>query len=379
MYLLSQHAILNPSMIESGLTKMLKNQKIPIIQAIVAAVLFGASTPLSKVLLEEIEPIPLAAFLYIGSGLFALLLLIFQHRKSSPDDVEAELRRSDIPWLTGALLAGGVAAPIVLLFSLLNTPASTASLLLNFECVATTLIAALVFLESIDRRIWFAIALLTLASILLTWNVASEWGVSFGVLGILGACILWGMDNNFTRNISAKNPLAIVAVKGLGAGCFSLILSNVLGNTFPSTNNIISAVLLGGLSYGLSIILFVRSLRDLGSTRTSAYFSTAPFFGAMLSLILFRENIDFRFIVSIVIMIIGIFLLVAEKHQHLHYHQTILHEHRHHHDDLHHIHTQGEISHSSFHSHLHQHDEIEHNHDHAPDLHHRHLHSNHRR
>jgi len=362
-------------MIESGLTKMLKNQKIPVIQAIVAAALFGASTPLSKVLLEEIEPIPLAAFLYIGSGLFALLLLIFQHRKLVPGDVEAELRRSDIPWLTGALLAGGVAAPIVLLFSLLNTPASTASLLLNFECVATTLIAALVFLESIDRRIWFAIALLTLASILLTWNVASEWGFSFGALGILGACILWGMDNNFTRNISAKNPLTIVAVKGLGAGSFSLILSYVLGSTFPSTNNIISAMVLGGLSYGLSIILFVLSLRDLGTTRTTAYFSTAPFFGAMLSLILFRENIGFVFIVSIVIMIAGVFLLVGEKHQHLHYHQTILHEHRHHHDDLHHVHTQRVIPHSRFHSHLHQHDKVEHNHAHAPDLHHRHLHN----
>ncbi len=198
-------------------------------------------------------------------------------------DREARIEKSDAPWLLGAVLAGGVAAPIVLLFSLKNTPGATASLLLNFEGVATTLIAALVFRETVSRRAWWAIALVTLASITLSLNPLQGWGISAGALGIIAACVLWGLDNNFTRNISAKDPLVIVMIKGLGAGSFSLLLGWLLGYRLPGWDLVLKAFLLGSLSYGLSIILFIRALRGLGAARTSALFGTAPIAGVLVS------------------------------------------------------------------------------------------------
>ena len=200
---------------------MIKNRRIyPILQALLAAALFGISAPLSKVLLDDVAPIPMAALLYLGSGIGTWLLIQFQTQ-----DAEAKLEQSDLPWLLGALLAGGVAAPIVLMFSLNSTPAATAALLLNFESIATTLIAVLVFKESVGKRTWLSIVLIFASSMLLSHDPQSAWGFSVGALGILAACLLWGIDNTFTRNISAKNPLTIVMVKGLGAGTFSLVLA----------------------------------------------------------------------------------------------------------------------------------------------------------
>ncbi len=208
----------------------------PALQALLAAVLFGASAPLAKLLLGEVQPVPLAAFLYLGSGMGAFLMLLFQGIRNKGQRVEARLSRGDIPWLGGALLAGGIGAPIILLLGLERTPASTASLLLNFEGVATTLIAITFFKESIDRRIAWAIGLVTLASIVLTWT-GGNWGFSLGALGIIGACFLWGLDNNFTRHISAKNPLVIVGIKGLGAGTFSLVLCLIIRQPLPTSNH----------------------------------------------------------------------------------------------------------------------------------------------
>src|ERR1035437_5469076 len=255
-----------------------------IVQALIAALLFGASAPLAKLLLGEIEPIPLAAFLYLGSGIGLLGVKLFQHMKQQGLDSEAQINTPDYLWLAGAIIAGGVAAPIILLFSLKITPAATASLLLCFEGVATTLIAFFAFNESISRRAGWAIALITLASIFLSINLNAEWGFSLGSLGIVAACILWGIDNNFTRNISAKDPLIIVTIKGLGAGGFSLVLALILGNNIPALNVILSAMVLGCLSYGISIVLFIHALRGLGAARTSALFSTAPLTGIILSI-----------------------------------------------------------------------------------------------
>ncbi len=206
---------------------------LPIIQAILAALLFGASAPFAKILLGEVEPVTLAGLLYLGSGLALLLLFLVRRLFVRQFHNEAGLEKSDFKWLVGAVLAGGVAAPIMQLFGLRGTPGSTASLLLNFETVATTLIAALVFREHISKRAWRAILLITLASILLSLNLTGGWGISLGALGVLGACILWGVDNNFTRNISGKDPQTIVMVKGLAAGAFSLTLAMLLGNSLP--------------------------------------------------------------------------------------------------------------------------------------------------
>jgi len=344
-----------------------------IIQALIAALLFGASAPLAKLLLGEVEPIPLAAFLYLGSGIGLLGIKLFQRINQQGINDEAKVEKSDFRWLLGAIVAGGVAAPITLLFSLKNTPAATASLLLNFEGVATTLIAFFAFKESISRRAWWAIALITIASIFLSINLNAEWGFSLGALGIIAACVLWGVDNNFTRNISAKDPLVIVTIKGLGAGSFSLIMALFLGNNLPSWKVILGALVLGSLSYGASIVLFIHAMRGLGAARTSALFSTAPIAGIILSILIFQELPSWLFIVALPIMVIGAFLLVNDEHEHHHIHEMVVHEHSHSHDDGHHGHKHdGEFA--KKHSHVHTHDEVTHAHHHMPDLHHRHVH-----
>lgn len=342
-------------------------------QAILAALLFGASAPLAKLLLGGIDPIPLASFLYLGSGIGLLLLRLMQRMKRGYVEVEAKINRNEIKWLIGAVIAGGVMAPIVLMFSLRGTPASTASLLLNFEGVATTLIAVIIFKESIGKRIWFAVTLIASASVLLTWNFKGEWGFSIGALGVLMACILWGIDNNFTRNISAKDPLIIVTIKGIGAGCVSMILAILAGSNFPGPKIIFGAMLLGFFSYGLSIVLFIFAMRNLGASRTSAFFGTAPFVGTLLSFILFRELPNTLFYYALPIMIAGAILILGEEHGHKHVHKGSEHEHRHRHDDEHHTHAHEDTG-DLEHSHVHIHEVIEHSHSHTPDTHHRHGH-----
>jgi drug/metabolite transporter (DMT)-like permease len=353
---------------------------LPVLKALAAAVLFGINAPLSKVLLApgslgEVAPIPMAALLYLGSGLGALALLGLQRRDTTTEP-EARLQRTDVPWLAGALLAGGVAAPIVLMFSLRLTPGATASLLLNFEGVATTLIAALAFREAVGRRVWSAIGLITLASVVLSWEPGGRFGVALGALGVLAACVLWGIDNNFTRNISAKNPLTIVAIKGLGAGLFSLVLALLVGQPLPGIWAALSAMSLGSVSYGLSITLFILALRDLGAARTSALFSSAPFIGSLLSFAILGEAAGTQFLIALPLMLVGTALLVTEQHAHEHRHDFLTHEHRHRHDDAHHDHdhTPGEIPPNGWHSHPHEHSTQVHEHPHAPDLHHRHEH-----
>lgn len=303
-------------------------------------------------------------------------MLFFQRIQSGDQAVEAHLNRGDLPWLGGALLAGGVGAPILLLLGLERTPASTASLLLNFEGVATTLIAISFFKESIDRRIAWSIGLVTLASILLTWT-GGNWGVSLGALGIAGACFLWGLDNNFTRHISAKNPLMIVGLKGLGAGTFSLVLCLLFKQQFPSLNIVMLAMLLGSISYGVSIQLFIIAMRAMGATRTSTLFGIAPFVGVVLSLILLREMPQTLFWAALPVMLIGAFLMLTENHAHPHLHESMEHNHRHSHPEENHNHVSREnipLVNGS-HTHAHRHEALEHEHAHAPDLHHRHGHA----
>jgi len=355
---------------------MHRTQIYPMTQALLAAVLFGASTPVAKFLLGRIEPIPLAAFLYLGSGVGLLLFRGIQRLGSGSAGVEARISKADIPWLAGAVLAGGIAAPIVFMFSLRTTPAATASLLINFEGVGTTLIAALVFKEAIGGRIWWAIVCITAASILLSLDLSREWGIALSAVGVLGACTLWGIDNNFTRNVSAKDPLSIVTIKGIGAGGFSLILAIILQNPFPTLLAALGAMLLGSLSYGISIALFILAMRGLGAARTSALFGTAPFAGTLLSFLIFQEAPNVFMVASLPIMIVGAVLLLGEKHAHKHVHAVVQHDHRHQHEDSHHTHdhTEAEIPANGFHSHPHTHEAIEHSHRHAPDIHHRHDH-----
>jgi drug/metabolite transporter (DMT)-like permease len=347
----------------------MKSSNLPfVLQALTAAIFFGASAPIAKLLLgDDIAPIYLAAFLYLGSGAGTFLTRLTQRIRIK--DSEADIKPADIKWLAGAIISGGILAPIILMISLQNTPASTASLLLNFEGVGTTLIALLFFKEAISRRAWAAIIVITLASIFLSTDFNEGFGISFGALGIILACVLWGLDNNFTRNISGKDPLAIVATKGLVAGTFSFFLAFFLGNQLPDSKTILYTLLLGFISYGLSTMLFIRSMRGLGAARTSALYGTAPLAGVLLSIVIFGELPSFFFIIATILMIGGAWLLINENHEHIHIHTAMLHDHSHSHDSAHaHDDSQG------VHSHEHEHSAEEHEHDHMPDIHHRHGH-----
>jgi drug/metabolite transporter (DMT)-like permease len=308
----------------------------------------------------------MAAFLYLGSGLGISLVKLYQRLTLNQN--EAGIRRPDVVWLAGAIISGGILAPIILMVSLKNTPASTASLLLNFEGVGTTVIALLFFHESISRRAFAAIFAITLASIFLSTNFQDGFAFSLGALGVLLACFLWGVDNNFTRNISAKDPLTIVAWKGLVAGTFSFILGLALGQRLPPLTTILSILLLGFVSYGLSTMLFIYSMRGLGAARTSALYGTAPLAGVLLSILIFKDPITIVFGIAAVLMVAGAFLLANEEHAHFHIHMPVVHEHIHRHDDDFHAHG----DHKETHSHEHEHPQTEHEHGHMPDIHHRH-------
>jgi drug/metabolite transporter (DMT)-like permease len=339
-----------------------------ILQALLAAVFFGASAPISKVLLGDVPPVLMAAFLYLGSGTGIALVKISQ--RLTADQKEAGIKAPDVKWLAGAIVSGGILAPIVLMISLKNTPAATASLLLNFEGVGTTLIAMFFFRESISRRALSAIFVITLASIFLSTSFEGRFAFSLGALGVILACVLWGVDNNFTRNISAKDPLTIVAWKGLVAGTFSLLLGLGLGQRLPALPSILSILLLGFISYGLSTMLFIYSMRGLGAARTSALYGTAPLAGVLLSFIIFRDPLTLLFIFAAALMAAGALLLANEEHAHFHIHMPVVHEHRHTWTDDFHKHEEEPAD--TSHSHEHEHPRTEHEHGHMPDIHHRH-------
>jgi drug/metabolite transporter (DMT)-like permease len=289
--------------------------------ALLSACLFGMSTPLAKIFLAEIEPVLMASFLYIGSGLGLSIVMLVRDIISKGSYREARLARHDIPWLLGAILSGGIAAPIALMLGLKHTPAATASLLLNFEGAATALIAAMVFREAMGLRIWTAVAFVTLASALLSLETRGEFGFSFGAVGVVCACILWGIDNNLTRQIASKDPISIVMIKGMIAGTFNLMLAVIVRHSsIPSMTLIFLSLLTGFVCYGLSIVFFIRAMRTIGSARTSTYFMSAPFIGAALSFAVFRESPSIFFIISLPLMVVGVILLVNEKHSHLHTH-----------------------------------------------------------
>jgi excisionase family DNA binding protein len=344
------------------------------IYALAAAGLFGVSAPFAKLLLSEIRPVQLAGLLYLESGT-GLLIVKFLTNRFSKKEKEARLHGKDYYWLFYAIITGGVLAPILLMYGLAAIQASTASLLLNFEAVGTVLIAILLFKEHVSHRVLFAALMITIAGILLTMESDGRWGFSWGAITVIGACLLWGLDNNFTRNISAKNPLDIAIIKSFAAGSFSFLLSLALGNQLPSALTIIQAMVLGIISYGASLVLFIRALRETGSARTGALFGTAPFIGALVSFLIFGYISSALFWISFPIMVLGAILMLKESHEHFHIHPKIIHEHHHGHEDFHHvhIHPSEEIA-PDGHSHPHAHPETKHGHEHSPDIHHRHTH-----
>jgi drug/metabolite transporter (DMT)-like permease len=341
--------------------------------ALVSAALFGASTPLAKLLLGGVDPWLLAGLLYLGSGLGLGLVHLARGLLGVPAP-EAPLRRGDLPWLALVLLAGGVIGPLLLMVGLARTPASSAALLLNLEGLATMAIAWLWYKENVDRRLLIGAAAILAGAMMISWQGGPA-GVGLGALAIAGACLAWGVDNNLTRKLSSADPVQIAAIKGLVAGSVNLALAFGRGAHLPVLGAVASAGVVGFFGYGVSLVLFVLALRHLGTARTGAYFSTAPFLGAALSLLLFREPITAPLIAAAVLMAIGIYLHLSERHSHEHLHEAMEHEHNHLHDEHHqHVHTRDDPS-SEPHTHVHKHAPMRHKHPHYPDLHHRHGHA----
>jgi drug/metabolite transporter (DMT)-like permease len=338
--------------------------------ALVSAVLFGASAPFAKLLLGYIDPQLLAGLLYLGAGGG---LAIIQGGRSGlgVEAQEAPLRRSDLPWLLAVVALGGVAGPLLLMLGLGKTSASSGSLLLNLEGLATMGIAWIVFRENVDRRLLFGAAAILVGAFILSWQGEGV-QIDTGGLLIAAACVAWGIDNNLTRKLSSANPVAIALVKGLVAGSLNLSLALIRGAHLPPIGAISAGLVVGFFGVGVSLVLFVLALRHLGSARTGAYFSLAPFIGAMIAILLLGEPITGQLIVASSLMGIGLWLHLDERHYHEHLHEAIEHEHSHVHDE-HHKHTHiGPVT--EPHVHWHRHEPMRHKHVHYPDLHHRHEH-----
>ena len=341
--------------------------------ALLAALLFGASAPFAKLLLRDAAPQLLAGLLYLGSGLG--LLVVWVARRG--DNPEASLTRRDAPWVAGGIFFGGLLAPVLLMAGLSRTPASSASLLLNLETVFTALLAWFVFREHFDRRIALGMAAIVAGGALLSWQGRVALGGVAGPLLGAAATLCWAVDNNLTQKVSAGDPVQIAMLKGLAAGSVNTALATALGAGWPGGPRIAGAFALGFLGYGLSLVLFVLALRRLGTARTSAYFSSAPFVGAVMSLVVFRERPTAALAAAAALMAVGVWLHVTERHEHEHRHEEMVHEHPHVHDAHHqHAHSPDDppATDPVPHSHQHRHEPLVHSHPHYPDIHHRHGH-----
>jgi len=359
--------------------------------ALAAAALFGVSAPLAKLLVADVQPLLLAGLLYLGSGSsLAVAWLVRRARSPVQDDAgvdavprETPLAGADLPWLAGAVLCGGVLAPVAMVWGLSGIGAAAGSLLLSSEGVLTTLIAALLFREAVGMRVGTAALVLFLSGVLLTWNgdlrapgLAGTW--SPHALAIIAACALWGLDNNLTRRISQADPVAIAMVKGMVAGAVNCGLWLAIDTTArtaagPQAWAIACSLALGAMSYGLSLVLFILALRHLGSARTGAHFSTAPFFGAVFAVAVLGEAVTPNLAIAAALTVFATWLVLTEQHAHSHAHEYLEHSHRHTHDQHHHHeHAGGEGP--EPHAHAHVHPPLTHAHPHLPDLHHRHDH-----
>ncbi len=344
--------------------------------ALLAALLFGMSTPFAKLIGNNVSPLMLAGLLYAGSGIgLSLCLVVRRLRNKSENERLFPFIKADIIWLIGAILFGGILAPALLMYGLRISTASGTALLLNLEGVFTALLAWFVFKENFDRRIFAGMVLIVAGGVLLSLREATDFNIlPFGSLLVIGACFCWGIDNNLTRKISASDALWIACIKGLVAGAVNITLATLNNDSLPDAATIGQISIVGFFGYGLSLVLFVLALRSLGSARTGAYFSFAPFAGAALSLLLIHETPDLYFWLSALLMAGGIWLHITERHEHQHTHEATEHEHDHYHDE-HHQHTHDfEWDGKEPHTHPHKHQPMSHSHPHYPDIHHRHKH-----
>ncbi len=339
--------------------------------AILSAILFGISPVACKAIVGEMSPFLLAGLLYLGSGLG--LVGVVLHQRIPISDNLGRLSRHHCLYLIGAITAGGVAAPLFLAFGIRYGTATEVSLLLNFETVATTILAWMIFHEYIGYRLWIGKILIIGASILII--VSGSKGVHLSVpgLSVLAACILWGLDNNLTREIESLPASLLACVKGLSAGIFNILLSLFLFQSQVTAFQVTGALAIGALSYGASLVFFIHALREIGSARTSTWFASGPFIGTLLSVLVLGERPPGEYWIAALIMLSGMFFLYGESHLHRHQHKRLAHSHPHLHDE-HHRHEHGAEDVKEPHDHYHVHEKMTHSHVHWPDIHHRHGH-----
>jgi len=355
--------------------------------AILAGLCFSASAPFTKILSPEVTPLMLAALFLLGSAVgttvYAALMHLCGQKRSS---IEAPLTKKDLPWVFAITLFGSIFSTLLMVYGIAATTATTAAFLFSFEGAATVLVASILFREAVDRRIWAAVVCITFSCMIISLgDGVGHFGFhfSYGAILILLACLSWGVANNCIRMISGVDPISQTLVRSWIGGLILFVLALAAGETLPSVSIVLLTAFVGFVSYGgLTSIFFVYGVRDLGSARATTYFTLNPFFGIVLSIIIFQTLPDTMLWIALPFLLIGVWLLITERHQHLHVHESLIHEHRHRHDDLHHddalhVHTKQhpELDPWDFHSHLHEHEPITHSHIHHPDLHHRHEHS----
>jgi drug/metabolite transporter (DMT)-like permease len=340
---------------------------IGILYALASAALFGLSAPLAKILMGGVSPWLLAGLLYLGSGLgLALVRLLWRSK-------ETGIQKADLPWLAAAILSGGVVGPVLLLFGLARSSASEASLLLNLESALTLAMAWIIFKENVDRRLLLGAIAIVAGAVVLSWPRDAALGFSWGPILIAAACLAWAIDNNFTRKVSASDPMQIAMVKGLVAGAVNVTIALILGAPWPAGTVVMESAVVGFLGYGISLTLFVLALRHLGTARTGAYYSLAPFIGAATAIVLLGDPVTTSFVAGGILMAIGLWLHLTERHLHLHEHEPMEHDHLHTHDE-HHQHPHASDVPPEPHAHPHWHRRLVHRHLHYPDIHHRHTH-----
>jgi drug/metabolite transporter (DMT)-like permease len=338
-----------------------------VLAALGAALLFGAGTPIAKLLLNGVSPWVLAGLLYVGSGIG---LTVYRLAKRAP---AVHVSPQERLWFVGAILAGGIVGPALLMIGLNGMPASGASLLLNVEAVFTALLAWFVFRENFDRRIALGMATIVAGAIILSWPGEARFAGTWPALAIVGACFAWGIDNNLTRKISLTDSTWIAGTKGLVAGAVNLTVALALGASLPALPMLAGALVLGFFAYGASLALFVIGLRHLGTARTAAYFSIAPFFGSLLAVAM-GEPVSLQLALAGGLMALGIWLHLTERHEHKHVHAEVTHDHEHVHDEHHQHEHEYPVLPGTAHRHSHRHRQMVHSHPHYPDAHHGHTH-----
>lgn len=321
------------------------NKKVlAILFAVLAAVLYAINIPFSKLLLSKIEPTMMASYLYLGAGVgVGSLYLIIRNKQKEESE---KYSKKDLPYVIGMIVLD-IIAPILLMFGILDSASSNASLLNNFEIVCTSIIALVIFKEAVSKKMWIAIALITLSSFFLSFEDISTFRFSWGSILVLLATLCWGLENNCTRNLSNKNTYSVVTIKGVFSGLGSLIVALIMRESFSHIGYILLAMLLGFVAYGLSIFFYIKAQGIIGASKTSAYYSVAPFVGSLLSFLIFKEELSWTYFIGLIIMIIGTLIVVidtlAKKHNHIHQHEVththdgtththiILHSHEHNH------------------------------------------------